>query len=136
MSNFESGIYSRAEKRAFFRGTVGERKMRDMQRPEREFGTVHNAKIRYATVSVASLRNYSTSHLHFLVLCNTRVCSERKYWSVGIRIGMGFLKPDITTVYCRTRRYYATHRYAFRNNHPFYIISILRCIFIYSTAVD
>jgi len=55
-----------------------------------------------ARVSVALLRNCSTSHLRFLALCNTRVCSERKYWSV-IRIGMGFLKPEVTTIYCRTR---------------------------------
>lgn len=65
-----------------------------------------------AIVSVALLRNCSTSHLHFLVLCNTRVCSERKYWSV-VRIGMGFLKPKVTTDLLQDARYYATHQYMF-----------------------
>lgn len=99
ISNFEDRIYFPTEKQ-LFGGMVDENVVSE----KRNLGSCIMQKLDTpdATVSVALLRNYSTSHLHFLVLCNTRVCSERKYWSV-VRIGMGFLKPEVTTVYCRTR---------------------------------
>lgn len=94
-------FFSRAGSRRLLARKKEERRRRNKIKEGRN-RTVYNTKTRPSRADGCLLLRCATQHLHFPVLCKTRVCSGRKYRGVVAYVGMRFLKLEVQQGWTRS----------------------------------